>query len=90
VKARLFSSEYGYSNPLGCGTCQSERTFLFGSCCQFFKPGRECGSCGDTGGAGCATGGCGSGYWSKCPRIIYGPGTGTPMNPCVYDSYLNH
>ena len=83
VKARLFSTDYGYANPVTCGTCKSEKTFFFGSCCQFFTPGRECGSCNN----GC---GLGYGYWSRCAPIVYGPGTGPAMNPCHYDSYGNH
>lgn len=82
MKARLFSPSYACENPVGCGNCKSEKNFAFGSCCQFFTPGRECGSCGD----GCG----GSRYWKKCPPIIYGPGTGAPFNTCAYDSYLNH
>lgn len=82
LKARLCSPEYAVANPTGCGTHFSEKNFFFGSCCQFFTPGRECGSCG--------LGGCGLGRLRNCPPIIYGPGSANPFNPCVYDSFLNH
>lgn len=82
LKSRLSLSQPGCLNPVGCGNWKTERTFIFGGCCQFFNCGKDCGSCG----AGCGKGG----YWSKCPGMIYGPGIGTGMNPCVYDSYLNH
>ena len=39
----------GCANPITCGNWASERTFLFGSCKQFFNPGNKCGG-----------GGCGS------------------------------
>lgn len=34
----------GCPNPIGCGSWASERTFLFGSCKQFFNPGGKCDS----------------------------------------------
>ena len=33
----------GCANPVSCGSFASERTFLFGSCKQFFNPGNKCG-----------------------------------------------
>lgn len=32
----------GCRNPVGCGNFASERTFLFGSCRQFFNAGYKC------------------------------------------------
>ncbi len=32
----------GTATPLGCGCLAAERTFMFGSCKQFFTPGRTC------------------------------------------------
>ena len=33
----------GCANPVGCGSCASEKTFLFGGCNQFFNAGNKCG-----------------------------------------------
>lgn len=38
---RLFIGS-GTANPVSCGCCASERTFLFGSCRQFYTPGKTC------------------------------------------------
>lgn len=35
----------GCANPVDCGSCASEKTFLFGSCKQFFNPGNDCAGC---------------------------------------------
>ena len=68
------------SNP-GCTNLAAERTFLFGSCRQFFTPGNQCGR-----------GGCGSslfgGRGAHEPLLLGSSNLGTP-NPCVYGSYLN-
>jgi hypothetical protein len=78
---RLASSPWtigaGCANPIGCSTCASERTFLFGSCNQFFNPGNKCG--------GLCSGG---GLFGRCAT---GPqGTGIPgVGPCGYGSYMN-
>ncbi len=54
----------GCANPVTCGTCASERTFLFGGCHQFFSPGNKCGS-GHVLGSGCG-GACGGGWGGGC------------------------
>ncbi len=69
------------SNP-GCTNLAAERTFLFGSCRQFFTPGNQC-----------AHGGCGSSLFGGRraghePLLLGSANLGTP-NPCVYGSYLN-
>ena len=63
----------GCANSVGCSTCAQERTFLFGSCNQFFNAGNNCGH--GFGFGRCATGPIGTGI----------PACG----PCVYGSYLN-
>lgn len=63
----------GCANPIGCSNWASDRTFVFGSCNQFFGAGGKCG--GHWGFGGCATGPLGTGI-SSC-------------GPCVYGSYLN-
>ncbi len=72
----------GCANPVGCGTVASERTFLFGSCKQFYNPGSDCGKHGGLGG-GCGAGGC-----KNCGLIPPGPGGyGAPI--CTYGAYSN-
>ena len=68
----------GCANTVGCSSPASERTFLFGSCHQFFNPGNKCGGGHGFGGflrGDCATGPIGTGIGS--------------CGPCVYGSYLN-
>lgn len=58
----------------GCGSAASTAKFVLGPCSSFFAP-------------------CGPGYYGrgKCPGTpVYGVGPRVGMNPCVYDSYLNH
>ena len=38
-----FTIGQGCASPVGCSTFASERTFLFGSCNQFFNAGTKCG-----------------------------------------------
>lgn len=49
--------------PIGCSCLAAERTFLFGSCSQFFNPGNYC--AGANYGGGCNT--CGGGGREKHP-----------------------
>lgn len=76
----------GCANPVDCGSCASEKTFVFGSCRQFYNPGNDCWKHGF--GGGCGAGGCGhGGGCKKCGLIPPGPGgLGAPI--CVYGSYL--
>jgi len=70
----LFAIGTGTVNPVGCGCFESEKTFLFGGCKQFFNPQKTCGE------------GCGHGvrgFNDRCPTIIYGPGLGVPANNCA-------
>ena len=72
----------GCESPAGCGSFASERTFLFGSCKQFYNPGSDCGKHGGLGG-GCGAGGC-----KNCGLIPPGPGGyGAPI--CTYGAYSN-
>jgi hypothetical protein len=76
----------GCANPIGCGSCASEKTFLFGGCNQFFNPGNKCSS---VLGGGCGGGGlfglCGRG---DCAISPVGTG-GLNSPPCTYTSYMN-
>ena len=63
----------GCASPVGCSNWAAERTFMFGSCNQFFGAGHKCGH--GFGFGGCATGPIGTGIGS--------------CGPCVYGSYLN-
>ena len=65
----------GCASPVGCGSCAAEKTFVFGSCRQFFTPGYNC-----------AGGLCGHGR--SLEPIIYGPGGYTEPR-CSYGSYNN-
>jgi hypothetical protein len=78
----------GCANPVGCGNCATEKTFLFGGCHQFFNPGNKCGG-GLFGGHGCG-GGLGGifGGCKVCPFPPQGTG-GLTSGPCTYFSYLN-
>ena len=67
----------GCQNPVTCGNCATEKTFLFGSCRQFYSPGSDCGG---AGGFGC--------FGLKRP-IAYGPGGLGDHYPCEYGSYNN-
>ncbi len=91
----------GCANPIGCGSCASEKTFLFGGCNQFFNPGNKCGGgilgsgCGSSGcgghGGGCGNGACGgllSRLRGDCAISPVGTG-GLSSPPCTYTSYLN-
>jgi hypothetical protein len=61
---RLFA---GTASPVGCGCLASERTFLFGSCRQFYTPGRTCGGVGIA--YGCGGGECGHGPKDPCRHV---------------------
>ena len=39
----LFRIGEGCASTAGCSSCKQERTFLFGSCHQFFNAGNDCG-----------------------------------------------
>jgi hypothetical protein len=39
----LFRIGEGCASTAGCSSCKQERTFLFGSCNQFFNAGNDCG-----------------------------------------------
>ena len=80
----------GCANPVGCGSCASEKTFLFGGCDQFYNAGNKCGTHGGCGGSG----GChGGGLFGRlCGRdcAIAPVGTGGLTSPpCTYTSYAN-
>ncbi|CAN5379897.1 hypothetical protein BH11PLA2_BH11PLA2_44940 [soil metagenome] len=79
----------GTINPVSCGCLASEKTFMFGSCKQFFNPQNVCGG-------GCTAGGCGNGCKgglgnrNPCALPTYGPGIGQPANNCVGPfTYMN-
>jgi hypothetical protein len=72
----------GCANPVGCGSCASEKTFLFGGCNQFFNAGNKCG--GGCGGGGLFGRLCGA----DCAIAPVGTG-GLNQPPCTYFSYLN-
>ncbi|HVK16015.1 MAG TPA: hypothetical protein VM533_03640 [Fimbriiglobus sp.] len=78
----------GCANPIGCGSCASEKTFLFGGCNQFFNPGNKCGN-GLGGGCG-GSSGCGllDRIRGNCAIAPVGTG-GLNQPPCTYFSYLN-
>jgi hypothetical protein len=65
----------GCANTVSCGNWATHRTFVFGSCNQFFNPGDKCGHGGLFGRAHCATAPLGTGI--------------VPPGPCCYGSYLN-
>jgi hypothetical protein len=65
----------GTINPVGCGCAASERSWMFGSCKQFFNPGNVCGG-------GCG-GGLGIGNRNPCDLPKYGTGLGQPANNCA-------
>ena len=71
LHARLAASPLtigaGCANSPYCGTLASERTFLFGSCRQFFNAGNKCGG----GGCGSAYGPGGFGDGSPCKYGSY-------------------
>lgn len=41
--AGLFRIGEGCASTAGCSSCKQERTFLWGSCHQFFNAGNDCG-----------------------------------------------
>jgi hypothetical protein len=59
---RLFIGS-GTANPVSCGCFASERSFVFGSCRQFYTPGRACD--GSAREYGCGSGECGGGIGAK-------------------------
>lgn len=72
----------GTASPVGCSCFAAEKTFLWGSCRQFFNPQHVCGN-----------GGCGCGldrFRNHCPRPTYGTGFGAPAANCQGTfTYLN-
>lgn len=60
----------GTVSPVGCSCLASDKTFMFGSCRQFFNPQNVCGR------------GCIAGCRTPCSLPIYGPGIGQPANNC--------
>ena len=42
--AGLFRIGEGCASTAGCSSCKQERTFLWGSCHQFFNAGNDCGN----------------------------------------------
>jgi hypothetical protein len=73
----------GTASPVGCGCCAAEKTFMFGSCSQFFTPGRTCGGHA-TGIKGCG-GHCGGlfGHGRRdCPLPVYAAPYGRPADSC--------
>ncbi len=74
----------GCSMPIGCSNFAAERTFLFGSCRQFFNPGNDCGSHSNRFGGCNGTGYPGIGGCNSCG------GGGNEKHPCQgVTSYLN-
>lgn len=67
VAANPFTIGAGCANTVGCSNLASERTFLFGSCRQFYNPGNKCGF----GFGGCASSPIGTGIGS-CGPCSYG------------------
>lgn len=53
----------GTATPVTCGCLAAERTFMFGSCKQFFTPGRTCNGCNIEYGPG------GMGYYDNCKNV---------------------
>jgi hypothetical protein len=66
----------GCANPIGCGSPASEKTFVFGSCRQFYNPGNDCRGFFSCGGKHCGQ------------PLVYGPG-GLNDPICSYGSYMN-
>ncbi|OWK46937.1 hypothetical protein FRUB_00636 [Fimbriiglobus ruber] len=95
-KIKSLSNQYGIgagcAMPLTCSNWAAERTFLFGSCRQFFSPGNQCcAGCGGGQGGGCGHGGgggCGHGLGLGATNGNPPPSLGT-YNTCKYSSYLN-
>ncbi len=61
-----FTIGQGCASPVGCSTLASERTFLFGSCNQFFNAGNKCGH------GLCSGSTFGSGGLGDHQRCVYG------------------
>ena len=78
-----FAIGAGTVMPIGCSCLAAERTFLFGSCSQFFHPTNYC--AGGFYGGGCNFGGSrGAGGCNSCG------GGGSEKHPCQgVTSYLN-
>lgn len=71
----------GTALPIGCSCHAAEKTFVFGSCRQFFNPGNTCGPNGT---------GCGLFGKQGCPPVIYGPGGAGGSSNCNGPfTYLN-
>ena len=66
----------GCKAPVGCGNLCSERTFIFGSCKQFFNAGEKCGR-------GCLGG------FGNCAAYPLGTGGLGDHNSCAYGTALN-
>ena len=74
----------GTANPVTCGCTASEKTFLFGSCRQFYNPTDTCGSSGHGGGLFGRHGGLGCG---GCVTPILGTGAAGTHGICCYGAY---
>ena len=64
----------GTEMPVGCACCDAQKTFLFGSCNQFYGPGNDCRRCGIGRG--------------NCHAPVGGPPY-PAVPPCTYSSYTN-
>jgi len=74
----------GCAMPIGCSNWAAERTFLFGTCRQFFNAGSDCGSHAYRFGGCNGTGYAGNGGCNSCG------GGGKEKHPCQgVTSYLN-
>jgi hypothetical protein len=62
----------GTEMPVGCACCAAQKSFIFGSCNQFYSPGNDCRGCGFGRG--------------NCHAPVGGPPY-PPVPPCTYSSY---
>ncbi len=58
----------------GCACTSAQRTFLFGSCNQFYGQSKPCSHCG---------------LFGNCHHPVGGTGPTASVPPCVYSSYMN-
>lgn len=76
-KCNVFRLNGGTVNPVGCGCWESEKTFFWGSCRNFFSPKQTCGN-------GCGNGGgCLDRFRNNCPLPIYGTGVNPTPHNCA-------
>ena len=69
----LFCIGRGTEMPVGCACCAAQKSFVFGSCNQFYNPGNDCRRCGFGHG--------------NCYGPVGGPPY-PPVPPCTYTTYL--